>query len=62
MEGAQGSAFRMRFGLHNVTANAVSSKTSASAARSPDGAKRNPGFSRDASSAPDFASLHPGYK
>jgi hypothetical protein len=30
--------------------------------RSPDGAKRNPGLLSIAAKAPDFASLHPGYK
>ena len=29
--------------------------------RSPDGAKRNPGFVQRATLVPDFASLHPGY-
>jgi len=29
--------------------------------RSPDGAQRNPGAAQAACTAPDFASLHPGY-
>jgi hypothetical protein len=39
-----------------------SGEGSVTSARSPDGAKRNPGLFDTARTVPDYATLHPGYE